>query len=299
MHEVESQGQASQPGPTLLQVLRCGHRQVLAVLDQFTLAAQQGNAHTMELLAAAVAVALRLHCAGEEEVVVPLLRQCTIPGSPAPAPAEQLLRSMERKRLALDQDQLELLTCKRQQDWGALAARMQVSRPRFPRLGPRSRAPPAGARRRRQAGPAPRTQLPVLCCPLPRLPSAQMAPSSLLCAAQMLARRLSLSSPPPPPPPPCWFLTPVCPPLQMTHQDWAAVMEEQDRSVLPLLAAGLSQGQLGAAGLAFHQAQATARLAPPIPVPELATQLVAGQAAQKTQPGAGERVVLPNAVLEP
>lgn len=38
------------------------HAHLLALLDQATLAVAAGNAHTMELLAAALAIDLRLHC---------------------------------------------------------------------------------------------------------------------------------------------------------------------------------------------------------------------------------------------
>lgn len=97
----------------------------------FALALAQGNAHSMDLLAAALAVDLRLHTAAEALVVAPLVRRRTLPGAAQSGDAETLLQRMERKRLALEQDQLEILTCRREGDYAQLAAAVRVAHQDF------------------------------------------------------------------------------------------------------------------------------------------------------------------------
>eukprot|EP00887_Chlorella_sp_A99_P003473 scaffold7.g3473.t1 len=126
-----TQAAVQPPQPSLLDVLTCDARHTLGLLDQFTVAEQQGNAHAMEILAAAIAVDLRLHTAAEEEVVLPLLRRQTMPGAQHAGDAEMLLHSMERKRLALEADLLEVLTARRAHDFHQLAAAVRMAHQDF------------------------------------------------------------------------------------------------------------------------------------------------------------------------
>ncbi|PSC69944.1 hypothetical protein C2E20_6580 [Micractinium conductrix] len=106
----------------LINVMLCEHRRSLTLLDHFTLAAAQGNAHTVEILAGALAIDIRLHSAGVLGVLCPLLERRYASALGGPAQAAALRAQLQ----AVERGVLEMLTLRRERDWVALAGRVNL-----------------------------------------------------------------------------------------------------------------------------------------------------------------------------
>lgn len=114
--------------PSLVDVLLVQARHTLTLFDHFTIEAARGNEHTMELLAGALALHVRLHAAAATGVLCPLLEERASGGgggAGAPADAAQLAADVAGRVRALEADELEALTMRRARDWRGLAAAVQ------------------------------------------------------------------------------------------------------------------------------------------------------------------------------
>lgn len=108
------------PETGLVDVLLCSHRHALILFNQAVKAVAQGNTHAMELLAASLAVDIRLHAQAVTDVLCPLLERRY------GAVGAGLVASLQAQLQAIERDVLEMLTFRRERDWRALAQRVNI-----------------------------------------------------------------------------------------------------------------------------------------------------------------------------
>lgn len=98
------------------------HSNALLLGCKLCSAAAQGNAHALELLAAALAMHLRFYCQGLLDTLGPLLRQWL------GRRGEGLAAAMHRQVEGVERNVLELLTLRRERDWLGLARLAEIMR---------------------------------------------------------------------------------------------------------------------------------------------------------------------------